>query len=444
MEVWAPPKRYSELCRCQVAAGRRCTHEGTSVYPTVIIPTFWTRRRTRGGERGGVNYDHPTPIDQDGTLPDCLRSLETVRGLGKVMLIVATTDESIEHTAEDRVRGILADFPGIDSLIVGSAEMGSLRRRMEQLEFADALGGVGLSGYGGVRNVGLILAAVLGSDSVVFVDDDQVVTDPEFLARGTDGLGEAAGPGGRPVLAKTGYYVDDAGSFKAADPRAWYDMFWRQLEFYNKAVSAVATPPRLKSSTLAFGGCMALHRDMYCNVPFDPWAVRGEDIDYVINARMHGGDVFMDTEWSLVHRPPAPVSAAVLFRNDVFRFVYTHRKLEFSKSQVDLRQVTAESLMPYPGHLVDSSINWRARTTALLRAIAGPERSAYLEVARKAVPQAQNYARENCERYFAFQRRWPMLMDRLWEDIALKSLFTGERHVDRGAITGRFPIIGAD
>jgi hypothetical protein len=414
------------------------------VYPTVIIPTFWTRRRSRGGERSRFHYDHPTPLGEDGTLPDCLRSLETVAGLGRVVLIVAASDNSIEHAAEDRVREILADFPGIESLVFGAAEMGSLHRRMEQLEFADALGGVGLSGYGGVRNVGLILAAVLGSEAVIFIDDDQIVTDPSFVARGMEGIGEPLGPGGRPVLAKSGYYVDDSGSHKAPDPRRWYDMFWRQLEFYNRATSAIAAPPRIKPSSLAFGGCMALHRDMYCNVPFDPWAVRGEDMDYVINARMHGGDVFLDSDWSLIHRPPAPPSEAALFRHDVFRFIYTNRKLEFSKSQVDLRQVTAESLTPYPGHLVDSSINWRARTTALLRAIAGPERGAYLEIARRAVPEAQRYARANCEHYFSFQRRWPMLMDRLWEDVALKSLFTGERRVDRSAITGRFPVIGAD
>jgi len=246
------------------------------------------------------------------------------------------------------------------------------------------------------------------------------------------------------VLAKSGYYVDDAGSTRVPDARAWHDMFWRQTEFYNRAVAAIPPPPRIKPSPLAFGGCLALHRDMYCNVPFDPWAVRGEDLDYVINARMHGGDVFLDADWSVIHRPPAPPSEAVLFRHDVFRFVYTHRKLEFSKSQVDLRQVSAESLMPYPGHLVDSSINWRVRVTALLRMLAGPERGAYADVLRTAVPEAQRYARDHCERYFAFQRRWPMLMDRLWEDIALKSLFTGERRVDRGAITGRFPVIRAD
>lgn len=427
-----------------VSARQAGDREGNSkVESIVIVPTFWTRRRGRGLERSRVRYDHPTPLDSDGTLVECLRSLETVTGLGRVVLLVATTDESIEHAAEDRVREILDDFPGIDSLVFGSAEMGSLHRRMEQLEFADLIAGASLNGYGGVRNVGLMAAAVLGAEALVYFDDDQVVPNPEFLVRAMEGLGEHTA-GGKPILAKSGYYIDDAGSYTIGKAAPWYDLFWKQNDYFDATISAVTKPPRLKPSPIAFGGCMALHRDMYCNVPFDPWAVRGEDIDYVINARMHGADVYLDSEWAAVHHPPAMPSEAMHFRNDVFRFVYTHRKLEFSKSQVDLRQVTAESLLPYPGHFVDSSIGWRARGTALLRALARPERAAYLSTANKAVPEAQHYAREHCERYFAFQRRWPMLMDRLWEDIALNSLFTGERSVDRSAITGRFPVIRAD
>ncbi len=411
--------------------------------PTVVIPTFWTRRRSRGFERSSVRFDHPTPLGETGTLPDCLRSLEAVKGLGRVVVIVAVTDAAIEHVAEDRVLEILADFPGIDALVCGPAEIGSLHRRMEQLEFADLIDGVSLSGYGGVRNVGLVLGSVLGSETVVFVDDDQVITDPSFLARAVEGIGQRDGQG-RTVLAKSGFYVDDAGAYALAGETPWSDTFWRQRELYNKAMTQAMKPPRIKPTALAFGGCLTLHRDMYCNVSFDPWAVRGEDIDYVINARMHGGDVFLDSDWSIIHRPPAQPSQAARFRDDVYRFVYTHRKLEFSKSQVDLRQVTAESLMPYPGHLVDSSVNWRSRITALLRSFTSRERGAYLTIGRKAVPEAQHYARENCERYFAFQRRWPMLTDRVWNDVALKSLFTGERRVDRGALTGRFPVIQAD
>lgn len=406
----------------------------------VIIPTFWTRRRARATDDLVGVYDHPTPVDEDGTLPECLESLRNVKGLDRIVLIVAATDTSIEHQAEDRVRDILDEFPDLDALVFGPAELGSLHRRLEQVEFADMISGVNLVGYGAVRNVGLMAAAVLECDSVVFIDDDEVVTDTDFLEKADWGLGRRL-TDGTPVLAKTGYYVDEEGRHQRHDAPRWSDMFWRQRDSLNEALALIMKPPRLQRSPIAFGGCLALHRDMYCNVSFDPWVMRGEDIDYVINARMHGADVFIDDTWSVVHKPPAPTSEALRFRQDVYRFVYEHRKIEFAKSQVDLRQVTPKSMMPYPGHFIDGSVTWRATATALMRALSRPEKRAYLSVARHAMHDASHYARTNCQNYFEFQRRWPMMMDRLWDDVALKSLFTGERRVDRGAITGRFPIV---
>lgn len=408
--------------------------------PCVIIPTFWTRRKGRVSDELLTVYDHPTPVDEDGTLPACLKSLQEVEGLGKVVLIVAATDPSIEHQAEDRVRDILADFPAIDALVFGPAEMGSLHRRLEQIEFADMISGIGLTGYGAVRNVGLMAAAVLGCDRVVFVDDDQIIADPAFLTKAMEGVG-ARLEDGRPVLAKSGFYTDVDGRYQRHSKPHWSNMYWRQDDAFNHALSLVDAPPRIRTSPLAFGGCLALHKDMFMNVSFDPWVVRGEDIDYVINARMHGGDVFLDGEWSVVHQPPRLASEALQFRQDVYRFIYEHRKLEFAKSQVDLRQVTPESLMPYPGPFLGTSVTWRATVTAILRGISHKEGGRYLRIARVALKDAAEYARESCQNYFDFQRRWPMLMDRIWDDIALKSLFTGERRMDRTAITGRFPSV---
>jgi len=413
------------------------------VEPCVIIPTFWTRRRARISENPLTVYDHPTPIDSDGTLPDCLRSLEGVEGLGRVVLIVAATDPGIEHAAEDKVRQILEDFPSIDALVFGPAELGSLHRRLEQLEFADMIDGVSLVGYGAVRNVGLMAAAVLGYESVVFLDDDQIITDSNFLKVAMEGLGDKM-PDGKPVLAKTGYYTDADGRYQRQTLPHWSDIFWRQEDAVNQALSKVDAPPRIQPSSIAFGGCLALHKNMFCNVSFDPWVMRGEDIDYVINARMHGGDVFLDGEWHVIHQPPQPANPAVHFRQDVYRFIYEHRKLEFAKSQVDLRQVTPESMMPYPGPFLDSFVPLRAMATAVLRGLSQRGGGQYLKVARVALKDASRYSLEHCQHYFDFQRRWPMLMDRIWDDIALRPLFTGERQIDRTAITGRFPVIRSD
>jgi hypothetical protein len=408
----------------------------------VVIPTFWTSRGARVPDNLLTIYDHPTPVDSRGTLPQCLESLKQVQGLDQVLIIVAATDASIEHQAEDRVREILDDFPSLDALIFGPAELGSLHRRLEQIEFADMITGTSLVGYGAVRNVGLIAAGLLGCESIVFVDDDQIITDPGFLLRAQDGLGMRI-RGGKAVLAKSGYYTDTEGRHQRhSEPRA-SDVFWRKGDAFNDALAIVDAPPRIKPSPVAFGGCLALHRHMYANVSFDPWIVRGEDMDYVINARMHGGDVFIDGEWSVIHKPPHLEDDTLQFRQDVYRFVYEHRKIEFAKSQVDLRQVTPESLMPYPGSFIGSSFSRRARLTAMMRGVARRENK-YFEIARHTIRDAQRYALENCKNYFDFQRRWPMLMDQIWDDVALKGLFSGERRVDRTAITGRFPVTEDD
>lgn len=412
--------------------------------PVVVIPTFWTKRRSTRGrstiDEMAAVYDHPTPIDEESSLGDCLRSLQRVRGLGRVLVVVAVTDEAIAHAAEDRVRDIVDEYPDLDAFVFGPAEMGSLHRRLEQLEFADMIEGVTLVGYGAVRNVGLIAAAVLGHDSVVFLDDDEVVLDADFLETAMYGLG-ARLQDGTPLLAKTGFYIDDQGKWQRHDPPHWSNIVWRQRDAFNAALDIVLKPPRIQRSKIAFGGVMALHRDMFTSVGFDPWVTRGEDMDYVINVRMHGGDVFIDDQWKAVHLPPEPVSEALRFRQDVYRFVYEHRKIEFAKSQVDLRQVTPRSMAPYPGDFIDSSVGWRAFITGILRAIACPEKGRYFQAALHAVRDASDYARQNCQNYFEFQRRWPMLMERIWDDVALKTLFTGERRVDRTAITGRFPVV---
>jgi len=413
--------------------------------PCVIVPTFWTRAKVRDPERVATVYDHPTPVDQDGTLPACLHSLSRLKGIDQVVVVVASTDPSIEDQAEDRVHKIIDEIPQLDAVVFGRAELGSLHRRLEQLGFEDLIPGLSLDGYGAVRNIGLIWSQVLGHDWTVFVDDDQIVLDEDFLECAMEGLGATLEDGSK-LLAKTGYYVDREGNYQVRDEAHWSDTFWRRADAFNKALSIVDAPPRMRIATVAFGGCLALHRELTEKVAFDPWVFRGEDLDYVINARLHGQPVYLDGQWRIQHNPPEVPSEALKFRQSGFSFIYGHRKLEFARSQVDLHRVTANSLMPYPGEFLTGSITWRAFVTAFLRGVAGRggERSQYFSAARELLMKANSYARENCDNYFAFQRRWPELMEKVLEDVALKSLYTGERSMDRSAITGRFPMLRPD
>ena len=68
-----------------------------------------------------------------------------------------------------------------------------------------------LRGYGAIRNMGLVCAAILGHDAVVFLDDDEVVLAPDFLEKALYGLGHETRQR-LPILAKSGYFYNEAGS----------------------------------------------------------------------------------------------------------------------------------------------------------------------------------------------------------------------------------------
>ncbi len=46
---------------------------------TMVIPTYWSRRSGEPWQEGDAIYDHPTPVDQEGTLERTLVSMKRFR-----------------------------------------------------------------------------------------------------------------------------------------------------------------------------------------------------------------------------------------------------------------------------------------------------------------------------------------------------------------------------
>ena len=157
--------------------------------PVVIIPTFIAGRRHRAGSNTIATYDHVTPLNDPGELGRCLASLEKVRGLGLIVVLVAA-ESPFEAQAAEKVQAVVDQHPSLNVLVIGAAELALVRQRMEQLKIGKLGREVALSGYGAVRNLGLVVANVFGFDAVVFLDDDEVVDDPDFLKHAMYGLGK--------------------------------------------------------------------------------------------------------------------------------------------------------------------------------------------------------------------------------------------------------------
>lgn len=388
--------------------------------PLVVIPTYISSRPSARSEKiGGVLYDHTTPLASEGELPRCLKSLNCVRGVGAVAILVAA-EPGIEQAAADKVREIASRFPLLSIMVVTANELDIIRRRFEQLRLGRLEFEIGLSGYAAIRNLGLVLANVLSFDSVVFIDDDEVIDDASFLEKGMYGLGKLTRRG-IPILAKSGYYVNEQGNCHSMSQDKWYNRYWNQGRAFNQWIDQALAGPRLSRSNHVCGGCLALHKEAFRRLSFDPWIPRGEDLDYLLNLRMYGSDIWFDNKWSLRHLPPKGISEGKRFRQDIFRWLYEFRKMEYSRTQIDLQQVKPSSLEPYPGPFLQPGIEKRVRRTAQLRSVGRPDGKEYRKAAKLVASDASEYARKNCSRYFEFQYVWPEVMLRTEGDSILRN-----------------------
>ena len=382
--------------------------------PVIVIPTYVSSRRRKEPTSVTATYDHATPLKNPGELPRLLTSLQKVRGIGQIIVLVAA-DQSTEAQAADKVQDIVSRFPSLNVAVIGAAEYSLVQQRMEQLGLGKLQKEIGLSGYGAIRNLGLVLASVMGFDSVVFLDDDEVIDDAEFLQKGVYGLGKLTRKG-VPILAKSGFYFNSEGSFLSKSQDKWYNHFWQQGKAFNAWITKAMRGPRLSRSNHVCGGCLALHKEAFKRLSFDPWIARGEDLDYMLNLRMYGSDIWFDNQWCLRHLPPASTSEGTRFRQDIFRWLYEYRKMEYSRTQIDLMQVKPQSLEPYPGPFLEPGITKRIRITAILRSFARKDKKAYRQAAKAARAEAVMYAQRNCSKYFEFQFVWPELMARMEND----------------------------
>lgn len=387
--------------------------------PVILIPVFISARRHAEVGQVASTYDHTTSLSSQGELPRCLDSLRKVRGLGHIVILVAA-EPSIENQAASKARSIAEYFSDLSITVIGAPELALIRQRMEQLG-VPVHNEIGLSGYGAVRNLGLLVANMLDFDAAVFLDDDAVVEDEAFLEKAMYGLGKLTRRG-VPILAKTGYYLNEEGSYLSSKPTKWYDRFWQQSKAFNSWITKAMAGPRLSRSNHVCGGCLALHKEAFRRVSFDPWIARGEDLDYMLDLRMYGSDIWFDNQWVMRHLPPATPREGLRFRQDIFRWLYEYRKIEYARTQIDLLQIKPQSLQPYPGPFLEPNVTKRIRRTALLRSIGRPDGKGYRQAAKSAAGEAAKYAENHCAKYFEFQFKWPAIMSRFENDVIMQGV----------------------
>ena len=297
--------------------------------PVVVIPTFIYPRRHRGGADVVSTYDHSTAPNQEGEIGRCLESLAKVEGLGLVVILVSA-DVSLEVQAAEKVQAIANRHSDVTTLVIGAAELALIEQRMAQQNIERLSKEIGLQGYGAIRNLGLLVANVLGFDAVVFLDDDEVIDDPKFL-EGHVRPREAHAPGGVPIVAKAGLFDQDSYLSKWED-KNWYRKTAsgsRAARFQLEVDHQGHAGPRLSRSNHVMRRLFGYSQRKRSGA--SP-STRGSP---VARFGLHARSAHIAASGYLVRQPvgaaspaPAHTCEARVSRQDIFRWLYEYRKLE--------------------------------------------------------------------------------------------------------------------
>ena len=269
----------------------------------VAIPTYWTYPGGEGPE--DLVFDHPTPLNTPGTLRRTLESLIPLVKAGvEVGVVAAATAPALDAAVERRVREVIESPPlPYPVRLFAASHLQILQdfcRAQGQVEWLPLLS---LGGYAQIRNLTLILATICNAGAMLSLDDDEVIADPNFLAKTQEDL-ELLGRE-HAVFGLAGVYQNADGSVLLPEPTEAWAEAWPKMRWLNAALEElVMNGPRLKPTALGFGGNLVVPAALGRRLPFDPAITRGEDTDYLLNARLLQIPFFLDNTLSIIHLPP--------------------------------------------------------------------------------------------------------------------------------------------
>jgi hypothetical protein len=322
----------------------------------ILIPTYWARVKP---QKEDLVYDHPTPLDEDGTLGRLLQSLKVLKGSDlHVIVISCPTNPSIGKEVKNKIDKIIEPYmKNYKMLHFSYPDLLKFHGLVKEKGRHEYISYISLEGYSNIRNMCLILAHIFKADVSILIDDDEVFEDPDFLEKSLEFIGKNG------IFGIAGFYLQSNGGYKFVRRKEWWKIFWNNTGAMNKAFEIIDNPPRLKDTPFVFGGNMLIHRSMFTRVSFDPYISRGEDIDFLCNAKSKGFKFLLDNKLSIKHLPPNGQNPLWLkMREDIKRFIYMRFKLKKSVYPI-------EKTMPYPGCFLTNSLYFKIVVTNIILAL---------------------------------------------------------------------------
>lgn len=387
---------------------------------TIVIPSYWQRNMNQPAQPGDFVFDHPTHLDGPDTLTRTLESLTKVVGEFNVVVITATVNHTINLDVEARVEEIISPFrKNYKIMQFASSDLDIVRKRMSSLGLDPS--DISLDGYSSIRNCQLLVPAVMGTDVIAALDDDEIV-DPDYAGETLAFVGKQVGEIRADGIA--GRYFYESGSYRvkeSPESRQTTNVFGRKHALQNDSYDLFdSRQGRVVETSIILGGNMVFSRELFMNVPFDPMVTRGEDIDYLINSRIMGYNWMLDKELKIYHYPP-PCNPSHKLQEDIIRFVYEKEKIKLACKKEGWNSVSIEELKPYPGEFFTENLEKDALEALKDRkGLTGKE--AFFMNPEETMKTAHERARSAVD-FFPFAERWKDTIYALSNDDQLTDYF---------------------
>lgn len=330
----------------------------------IVIPTYWGT--LNASEE--VVFDHPTPLNTKGTLSRLLNNLiefDDVKDI-PIYIIGVSNKQSLNEEVEEYLKKYLEPFN--EKLNIKLYSYSFLKEVKEKLEDKKDLSYlIDLKGYSKVRNFSLLPIIVDDIDVAIFLDDDEIVEDKDYFEKAIEFLGKETNDG--KIYGKAGYYLNRGGYKLPTDNiPPWEKCSWNKIELMNETFEKlIESDKRLSKTDIALGGNMVLTKEIMKNICYDINIPRGEDMDYVFNAKIFDYLIVFDNELKITHLPPEHSSVEWKnLRSDINRFKYAGQKLENLKNHKELNQINLDEMMSYPGEFLKDDFHEKARDSMRL------------------------------------------------------------------------------
>lgn len=327
----------------------------------IVIPTYWSYENYGlSGQKLPV-YDHPTPVNTKGTLTKTLESLKIIKGADFDVVIIASAVsvkamkemykiikiELKQYTKKSKIKVYLLSHVELDNFK-------KIINKNYQSKYNVFLQ---MKGYSTIRNLSLIVAQILDAEILVSIDDDEVITDPDFLLRAKEFIGKDFN--GKRVDGIAGYYTYENKRVNLIDNKSKWCSSWNQVEQMNKAFDLfIKKGPRLKEAHWMLGGCSVIHRNLFTKVPYDIRIPRGEDMDYLVNAKMWGFNIFFDRKFFIKHEPvPFGHPLWKMHRTNIYRFIYQRQKIRQQRVHKNMFKVGIKDMTPYASTFIGKDLD---------------------------------------------------------------------------------------